>query len=318
VRGDVLGQGSLGVVLAARDTTLDRDVVVKEVRHVYELVTYVSKEEITARVKTAVMAQARLDHPHILRVIDVQFQNDAPTIVLDRAVESLAARVERGLMPVAVVMRVLIQIGYALSHAHRQDLVHGGLKPENVLFDSGGNVKLADFGIVKVAERSADPNTSAPPVYVGRGHPSYMAPEQLHKGKVVPQADVYALGILLYEMLTGNLPGRRSPMPSSSERVVSAIGKDHVEALDDLFDRMTRDPLHERFGSIDEVLDAIYATFSAELVGKRGALLLWETDPLPPPARASSSAAADVAAPASMERFESTVITKAPVEMQDR
>jgi hypothetical protein len=107
-------------------------------------------------------------------------------------------------------------------------------------------------------------------------------------------------------------------MPSSSERVVSAIGKDHVEALDDLFDRMTRDPLHERFGSIDEVLDAIYATFSAELVGKRGALLLWETDPLPPPARASSSAAADVAAPASMERFESTVITKAPVEMQDR
>lgn len=318
VRGDVLGQGSLGVVLAARDTTLDRDVVVKEVRHVYELVTYVSKEEITARVKTAVMAQARLDHPHILRVIDVQFQNDAPTIVLDRAVESLAARVERGLMPVAVVMRVLIQIGYALSYAHRQDLVHGGLKPENVLFDGSGNVKLADFGIVKVAERSADPNTSAPPVYVGRGHPSYMAPEQLHKGKVVPQADVYALGILLYEMLTGNLPGRRSPMPSSSERVVSAIGKDHVEALDDLFDRMTRDPLHERSGSIDEVLDAIYATFSAELVGKRGALLLWETDPLPPPARASSSDVADVAAPASMERFESTVITKAPVEMQDR
>jgi len=324
VRGDVLGQGSLGVVLAARDTTLDRDVVVKEVRHVYELVTYVTKEEITARVKTAVMAQARLDHPHILRVIDVQFQNDAPTIVLDRAVESLAARVERGLMPVPVVMLVLIQIGYALSYAHRQDLVHGGLKPENVLFDSSGNVKLADFGIVKVAERSADPNTSAPPVYVGRGHPSYMAPEQLHKGKVVPQADVYALGILLYEMLTGNLPGRRSPMPSSSERVVSAIGKEHVEALDDLFDRMTRDPLHERFGSIDEVLDTVYGTFSADLVGKRGALVLWETDPLPPPGRSASAVAleaavdGDVPPPASGERFESTVITKAPVEMQDR
>ena len=315
LRGEVLGHGSLGVVLAARDTTLERDIVVKDVRHVYELVTYVPREEITARVKQAVMAQARLDHPHILRVLDVHFQNDAPIIVLDRALESLAARVERGLMPVDVVVRVLIQIGYALSHAHRHGIVHGGLKPENVLFDGSGNVKLADFGIARVAERSTDPSTSASPVYVGRGHPSYMAPEQLHKGKVQPQADVYALGILLYEMLTGNLPGRRSPMPSSSERVVRALGQGRVEALDDLFDRMTRDPLHERFASIDDVLDAVYSTFAVELVGQRGALLLWEADPLPPPALAASSVD-DVPASASVNPVESTVVTKAPVELQ--
>ena len=315
LRGEVLGHGSLGVVLAARDTTLERDVVVKDVRHVYELVTYVPREEITARVKQAVMAQARLDHPHILRVLDVHFQNDAPIIVLDRALESLAARVERGLMPVDVVVRVLIQIGHALSHAHRHGIVHGGLKPENVLFDASGNVKLADFGIARVAERSTDPSTSASPVYVGRGHPSYMAPEQLHKGKVQPQADVYALGILLYEMLTGNLPGRRSPMPSSSERVVRALGQGRVEALDDLFDRMTRDPLHERFGSIDDVLEAVYSTFAVELVGQRGALLLWEADPLPPPAPAGSSVD-DVPASASVNPVDSTVVTKAPVELQ--
>ena len=315
LRGEVLGQGSLGAVLAARDTTLERDVVVKDVRHVYELVTYVPRDEITARVKQAVMAQARLDHPHILRVLDVHFQNDAPIIVLDRALESLAARVERGLMPVDVVVRVLIQIGYALSHAHRHGIVHGGLKPENVLFDASGNVKLADFGIARVAERSTDPSTSASPVYVGRGHPSYMAPEQLHKGKVQPQADVYALGILLYEMLTGNLPGRRSPMPSSSERVVRALGQGRVEALDDLFDRMTRDPLHERFASIDDVLDAVYSTFAVELVGQRGALLLWEADPLPPPAPAGSSVD-DVPVSASVNPVESTVVTKAPVELQ--
>jgi hypothetical protein len=312
VRGDVLGHGSLGVVLAAKDTTLERDVVVKEVRHIYDLVTYVPREEITARVRAAVMAQARLDHPHVLRVVDVQFANDAPTIVLDRAVESLAARVGRGLMPVDVVMRMVLQICYGLSYAHRHDIVHGALKPENVLFDAAGNVKLADFGIARVAERSDDPNTSAPPVYVGRGHPSYMAPEQLHKGKVIPQADVYALGILLYEMLTGNLPGRRSPMPSSSERVVSAIGKDKVEALDDLFDRMTRDPLHERFASIDDVLEAIYVSFPASLVGPRAALMMWETDPLPPPDADEQSQHGQVDA-----RVESTVVTQAPVELQD-
>lgn len=188
--------------------------------------------------------------------------------------------------------------------------MHGGLKPENVLFDQAGNVLLADFGMARVTERGNDPSTSAPPVYVGRGHPSYMAPEQLHKGKVLPQGDVYALGILLYEMLTGNLPGRRSPMPSASERVVAAVGKDRIEALDDLFDRMTRDPLHERSASIDVVLDAIYAAFPASLVGQRGTLLLSATDPLPP----TSSLTMSPAAADDRAHVETTVVSKAPIE----
>lgn len=312
VRGEVIGQGSLGVVMLARDTTLERDVVVKEVRHVYELVTYVSREEITTRIKTAVMAQARLDHPHVLRVVDVQFTGEAPTVVLDRAVESLAARVGRGLMPVDAVLRALLQICYGLSAAHKEGLVHAGLKPENVLFDRAGNVKLSDFGIARVTERDAAVNTSAPPVYVGRGHPSYMAPEQLHKGKVSAAGDIYALGILLYEMLTGNLPGRRSPMPSSSERVLASVGKDRVVALDDLFDRMTRDPLHERFANIDDVLSAIYAAFPAALVGTRGTLLLSEIDEGAPAVSGDAiagQARGDVAP-------EVTAVTTAPAELQ--
>ncbi|MDP2345179.1 MAG: serine/threonine-protein kinase [Deltaproteobacteria bacterium] len=320
VRGEVIGQGSLGVVMLGKDTTLERDVVVKEVRHVYELVTYLSRDEITTRIKAAVMAQARLDHPHVLRVVDVQFGGDAPTIVLDRALESLATRVGRGIMPVDVVIRVLLQICYGLAHAHAQGIVHAGLKPENVLFDKSGNVKLADFGIARVTERTNDPSTSAPPVYVGRGHPSYMAPEQLHKGKASAAGDVYALGILLYEMLTGNLPGRRSPMPSASERVVAAVGVDKVIALDDLFDRMTRDPLHERFANIEEVLKALYAAFPGTLVGTPGTLLLSETDPLAPVAVVDAAPAIGdgiVMDGSEMEGSpEVTAITKAPAEMQ--
>lgn len=310
VRGEPLGQGSLGIVLLAKDTTLERDVVVKEVRHVYDLVVYLSREEITARVKSAVMAQARLDHPHVLRVVDVSFAGDAPTVVVDRAVESLAARMARALMPVESVVRVLLQICYGLHAAHSTGLIHAGLKPENVLFDASGNVKLSDFGIARVTERdlSAPPNSSAPPVYVGRGHPSYMAPEQLHKGKASAAGDIYALGILLYEMLTGNLPGRRSPMPSASERVVAALGKERVTALDDIFDRMTRDPLHERFASIDDVLAALYAAFPASLVGTRGTLLLSERDESAPVA-AAAAVNVDVAP-------EVTAVTRAPVEVQ--
>jgi hypothetical protein len=314
-RGDVLGHGSLGPVFAGRDATLERDVVIKEVRHVYELVTYVPRDEITARVKAAVMAQAKLDHPHVLRVVDVQFAGDAPYVVLDRAAGSLAGRLSEGRMPVDSVMRVLVQIAYGLAAAHRNGVVHGGLKPENVLFDSAGNVRLADFAIARVTERATDGlNTSAPPVYVGRGHPSYMAPEQLHRGTSSPAGDVYSLGILLYQMLMGNLPGRRSPMPSSSDRVVRAMGAERVVALDDLFDQMTRDPLTERFASVDAVLDALYAAFPVDIVGRRGALLLADHEPdaveRRPPEVSADGSAED--AP-----VETTAITRAPAALRE-
>jgi tRNA A-37 threonylcarbamoyl transferase component Bud32 len=280
-RREAIGQGSLGAVYRARDSVLERDVVVKEVRHVYELVTYLPRDEITRRVKEAVMAQARLDHPHILRVVDVNFVSDVPTIVLDRAQGgSLRERMTRGLLPVPVVMRLFLQLGYGLHHAHKNGVVHGGLKPENILFDAAGNARIADFGLARAAERLPDTTTSAPPVYIGRGNPSYMAPEQLHRGELTKSADIYALGILLYELLTGQLPGRRSPMPSSTPRVKEALGDKIARAVDDLFDRMTRDPVEERFASFDDVLSALYASLPEQDVVGRGTLLLHEEDPL--------------------------------------
>jgi eukaryotic-like serine/threonine-protein kinase len=282
VRGAVIGAGSLGQVLAASDSLLSRDVVIKEVRHIFEYVSYLPRDEIVERVRGAVMAQARLDHPHVLRVLDLDFRGDAPTIVLDRAAESLGERLRRGPMPVPIVMRLLLQICYALQHAHRHGVLHGGIKPENILIDHNGNVRVADFALSRVAERPQDLQTSAPPVYMGRGNPSYMSPEQLHRGQLTSAGDVYSLGILLYEMLTGNLPGRRSPMPSASERIKKALG-DKVAALDELFDRMTMDSLTDRYGTIDQVLDTIYRGFAKEEVFVRGTLLLYGEDPLAPP-----------------------------------
>jgi hypothetical protein len=281
-RGEAIGQGSLGAVYRAKDRLLERDVVLKEVRHVYELVSYLPRDEITSRVRDAVMAQARLDHPHVLRVIDVNFVSDVPTIVLERAAGgSLRERMHRGTLPVAVVMRLALQLGYGLLHAHKYGVVHGGLKPENILFDFAGNARIADFGLARATERLPDATTSAPPVYVGRGNPSYMAPEQLHRGELSRAADVYATGILLYELLTGTLPGRRSPMPSATARVKEALGERGAKGLDDLFDRMTRDPVEERFATFEDVLAALYATLPEKEVVGRGTLLLYEEDPLP-------------------------------------
>ncbi|MBI1947732.1 MAG: serine/threonine protein kinase [Deltaproteobacteria bacterium] len=298
-RGETLGQGSLGTVYRARDAVLDRSVVVKEVRHLYELVSYVSRDELTRRVREAVMSQARLDHPHILRVVDVSFAADAPTLVVDHAAGgSLRARMARapgGQLPVEVCLRALLQMAAALEHAHNRGVVHGSIKPENVLFDVAGNVKVSDFGVARVAERPTEgPATSAPPVYVGRGNPSYMAPEQLHRGETSKRSDLYSVGILFYEMLTGQLPGRRSPMPSATPRLKQELGT-AAATVDDIFDRMTRDPPNERFASFAEVLDALCPALpKRELT--RGTLLLYETDPLPPPAAEAASAADPAAA----------------------
>jgi serine/threonine protein kinase len=285
-------------VFRAKDNVLEKDVVVKEVRHVFELVTYLPRDEISNRIKGAVMAQAKIDHPHVLRVLDVNFVGDYPTVVLERAVGgSLRERMTRGALPVNVVMRIALQAAYALHHMHRHGILHGGLKPENVLFDASGNVRLSDFGLARATERMPDNTTSAPPVYVGRGNPSYMAPEQLHKGELTRASDVYALGILLYELLTGTLPGRRSPMPSATPRVKEALGDKGARSVDDLFDKMTRDPVAERFPDFDEVLAALYgAVPDASAIG-RGTLLLYEEDPLPPgPMSAEGEAVQEVTA----------------------
>jgi serine/threonine protein kinase len=278
--GVAIGQGSLGPVYVAKDTVLEREVVVKEVRHVFELVTYLPRDEVTKRIRDAVMMQAKIDHLHVVRVVDVNFVGDVPIIVLDRAAGgSFRERMRKGLLPVPVVLRIALQSSYGLHHAHRHGVIHGGIKPENVLFDAAGNVRLSDFGLARAAERIPDTATTAPPVYVGRGNPSYMAPEQLHRGEVTKAADVYALGILIYELLTGTLPGRRSPMPSSSSRLRDALGSDGAAAIDDLFDKMTRDPVEERYRSFDDVLTALIAALPRE-DGGRGTMLLYERDPL--------------------------------------
>jgi serine/threonine protein kinase len=195
------------------------------------------------------------------------------------------AKVEgQGTMPVEITLRYLLQLLYALEYAHGEKVVHGNLKPENVLFDRMGNVKLTDFGMGRITEKSAD---QPAPVYVGMGTPSYMAPEQLHGTAAVgPAADVYALGILLYEMLTGTLPGRRSPMPSKAN-------KDVPEQLDDLFDKMTHDRIEDRYQSMSQVLDHLYRSYSPDEILDRGSLLLFHVDPLPPAGAEEAPAAAE-------------------------
>ncbi len=281
-RGSLVGQGSLGVVHRGTHVGLGRPVALKEATTVFQYASYLRRDEVVRRLRTAVEAQARLHHPHILQILDQNPEREHPYFVLELAAGgNLRARLDAAKdrqLDLRVAVRVVTQLAHALRNAHNHGVLHLGLKPENVLFDGLGNVKLADFGFARVLEH---PEGSGPaPVLVGGNTVAYLAPERLQPGPppdLGPPADVYALGILLYEMLGGRLPGRRSPLPSETREGVPA-------AFDEVFDRMTRDDVDERYGTIDEVLDGIHEAFGPEFVFERGTMLAWADDPSPLPA----------------------------------
>ncbi|MBI5494059.1 MAG: serine/threonine protein kinase [Deltaproteobacteria bacterium] len=277
-RGELLGQGGLGGVFKGRNIYLNRDVAVKEFRHLFDYLAFLQRDEVLRRLRAAVMAQAGLGHPFVLEVLDLNFDRDPPYVVLSLAAggnlkDRLARAPDGGRLPVNLGARILFQAAYALQHAHAHGVVHGDLKPENVLFDGAGNVKVSDFGVARVVEKAPG---QGPPVYVGVGNPSYLSPEQLHNsGDVTVLSDIYSFGILLYQVATGQLPGRRSPMPSE-------VNPGYPKSLDTLFDEMTRDKPEERVKTFDDVLAGLYAAFPRDEVLARGNLILFETDPLPP------------------------------------
>jgi tetratricopeptide (TPR) repeat protein len=194
-----LGQGGMGVVYRARDTLLDRDVAVKVLSD-SRLGT-----EGRARLLHEARASAKLNHPNIVAVYDAGEYSPSegsgqpqPFIVLELAEgESLYSRRPQDLDE---TLSVAGQLGAALDHAHSHGIVHRDLKPENVLVTADGEAKLMDFGLARpVASRISSEGTIAGTVF-------YLAPEQALGGEVDGRADLYALGVMLYELTTGHLP----------------------------------------------------------------------------------------------------------------
>lgn len=299
-RGAAIGAGPVGTVYEGEHIALGRRVALKEARAIFQLVSYVRRDEIVSRFRHAVQAGAALAHPNILPIFDHNYEREHPYFAMEHAAGGnlrqrlLAA--PSGRLPVTQAMRVLLQLAYALRYAHAQGIAHLGLKPENVLFDAQGNVQVSDFGLSRVLDR--EDGSSQAPVLVSSGTVGYMAPERLQADTTTTAgaaADIYSLGILAYEMLTGRLPGRRSPLPSQ-------VQKETPVAFDDVFDRMTRDALSERYGSVDEVLDGVYKAFGSKEVYQRGTILFFAEDPSPlPEAEAEPAPEPDLVLDASSE-----------------
>jgi serine/threonine protein kinase len=243
-----LGSGGIGTVYRARQVQLNRHVALKEIRELFGFFPDDQHGEIVRRFTDVVRQAASLAHPNILAIHEVNLDREYPYVVGELAHFGSARRLiqETESVPVKLALRYLVQTLHALRAAHRERVFHRGLKPENMLIDAHGNVKLCDFGFARIVERDA---SVVRQVYVGMGAVAYMAPELFaDPTSAGPQADIYALGIIFYELLTSRLPGRRSPMPSD-------IDPKLPRGLDDIFDAMTRDSRSERYPSVDDILE---------------------------------------------------------------
>ncbi len=196
-----LGQGGMATVYKAYDTRLERDVAVKVLRT--ERFAPADLERILKRFEREAKALARLTHPNIVPVIDYGEQEGIPYLVMPYLPGgTLKGRLGEP-MHWQEAIRLLLPIARALDYAHRQSILHRDVKPSNMLITADGEPMLTDFGIAKILELEDGQTLTG--TGVGVGTPEYMAPEQW-MGKTVPQSDVYGLGVVLYELVTGRKP----------------------------------------------------------------------------------------------------------------
>jgi len=194
-----VGQGGMATVYKAYQPSMDRNVAIKVLpRQLAETPEFVTRFQQEARII------ARLEHPHILPVFDYG-ESDGVTYFVMRYLEAgtLKARMEAGRLSLTEIDRLFTQLAEALAYAHSHGIIHRDLKPANALVDEQGNLFLTDFGIAKLLE-SASPRLTQTDAIMGT--PAYISPEQARAQTVDQRSDIYSLGVILYEMVTGRVP----------------------------------------------------------------------------------------------------------------
>jgi eukaryotic-like serine/threonine-protein kinase len=271
-----IGAGGMGEVYRARDARLGREVAIKVLP-----AEFAADPERLRRFEREAKATAGLSHPNILDVHDVGTHEGVPYLVEELLEgESLKERLARGALAVPEAVGVAVQVAHGMAAAHEKGIVHRDLKPANVFLTKRGAVKILDFGLAKLVEGvpvgEADTLTHAPTgaTEAGRvlGTVAYMAPEQARGMPVDQRADIFAFGVVLYEMLAGQRPFRGA----TATDTLAAIIKDEPAALPGtvpsklaaVVERcLAKDPAHrfQRGGEVEAALEAVRAGSSVSL-----------------------------------------------------
>ncbi|HTT94718.1 MAG TPA: protein kinase [Solirubrobacterales bacterium] len=258
-----LGSGGMSTVYLARDTTLDRPVAVKVMhREMSEQADQLERFRQEAR------AVAKLSHPNVVSVIDAGEDGGYPYIVFEYVEgETLKARINRvGALDVQEALAYAIEIARGLTVAHARKMVHRDIKPQNVLIDAEGRAKLTDFGISRQLEQDGMTAT-------GRvlGTTDYVAPEQAMGRGADQRSDIYSLGVVLYEMLTGEVPFAADSqvgvaMKHVNEELpdVQALRPELSAASALVVERATAKDPAKRYADIGEMIDDLSTALEVE------------------------------------------------------
>lgn len=195
---DTLGEGGMANVYLAEDIILQRKVAVKILR-----LDLQKEPQTLARFQREALATSELSHPNIVSVLDVGTDHGLPYMVMEYVDGPNLEEYIQKKSPLDLheVIRIMDQILSAMTLAHKHNVIHRDLKPQNVLMDKKGNIKIADFGIAVALNQSSITQTNS-----AMGSVHYMSPEQTRGGLVTKQSDIYSLGIILYELITGKVP----------------------------------------------------------------------------------------------------------------
>jgi serine/threonine protein kinase len=199
----LLGKGSIGKVYLARHRRIGRRVALKTIHLEQRFEDDVDESEFYRRLQREAEVCGALQHPNIVTLYDVGYENDIVSYLATEYVdgESLLARVKRSRpLPLAEALSISRDLLRGLAYAHGKGVIHRDIKPANILLTSGGEAKLADFGIARPLHSSLTGTNSL------LGTPSYMSPEQVRSAPVSPRSDLFSVGVVMYEMLTGVKP----------------------------------------------------------------------------------------------------------------
>jgi serine/threonine-protein kinase len=261
---ELLGAGGMSSVYRAHDRVLDRDVALK-VLHA----SYREDEEAVARFRREAQAVAQLSHPNVVTVID-RGEEDQHQFIVFEYVPGVTLKhhlAQQGPLPVDEALTIAIDVGDALAYAHGHGIVHRDVKPQNVILNGDGAAKVTDFGIARPVD--VEQEVTASGTVIGTG--DYIAPEQASGSPAVPASDVYALGVVIYQLLTGRLPYEGSslaelairrenerPLPPTSynDAVPETLSAAVLRALEN-------DPA-ERFGTARSLADGLRAGLAGQ------------------------------------------------------
>jgi serine/threonine-protein kinase len=252
----ILGKGGMGIVLRARDQQLDEDVALKVIRPEIQ-----TEPGFIETLKQEIKLARRITHKYVLRTHDFGESEGIPFVSMEylKGVTLKQLQTERGALPIGLVLRIARQVAEGLEAAHAEGVVHRDIKPLNVLFDARGDAKLMDFGLA--APVSAKGTDEGGQVF---GTPRYMAPEQVRGEQVDPRTDLYALGIMLFELTTGFAPYDHESVTETLRMQLSAPipkAKDMAPGLPEgfsfLVERLMQKKKEDRPASASEVVEIL-------------------------------------------------------------